>query len=54
MVNVKIEVPKQRVPANPEVQADRRGNNLKDVTFTLPVGLFYLHHRRLSSSGKST
>ncbi|MGF7448927.1 excinuclease ABC subunit UvrA, partial [Klebsiella michiganensis] len=39
----KIEVPKQRVPANPEKVlklSGARGNNLKDVTLTLPVGLF--------------
>lgn len=37
----KIEVPKQRVPANPEKVlklTGARGNNLKDVTLTLPVG----------------
>lgn len=38
----KIEVPKQRVAANPEKcqLTGARGNNLKDVTLTLPVGLF--------------
>ncbi len=38
----KIEVPKKRVPANPEKVlklTGARGNNLKDVTLTLPVGL---------------
>jgi excinuclease ABC subunit A len=37
----KIEVPKQRVPADPEKVlklTGARGNNLKDVTLTLPVG----------------
>ncbi|MBM0902146.1 hypothetical protein JQN45_23760, partial [Escherichia coli] len=41
----KIEVPKKRVPANPEKVlklTGARGNNLKDVTLTLPVGLFAL------------
>jgi excinuclease ABC subunit A len=39
----KIEVPKQRVPADAEKVlrlTGARGNNLKDVTLTLPVGLF--------------
>ena len=38
----KIEVPKQRVPADAEKVlrlTGARGNNLKDVTLTLPVGL---------------
>ncbi|MBR7342160.1 hypothetical protein, partial [Klebsiella pneumoniae] len=37
----KIEVPQQRVAANPEKVlklTGARGNNLKDVTLTLPVG----------------
>ncbi|XPE63568.1 hypothetical protein ACNKHU_25870 [Shigella flexneri] len=38
----KIEVPKKRVPAIEKVLklTGARGNNLKDVTLTLPVGLF--------------
>lgn len=52
----KIEVPKKRVPANPEKVlklTGARGNNLKDVTLTLPVGLFTCI-TRVSGSGKST
>ncbi len=51
----KIEVPKQRVPANPEkvLKLTARGNNLKDVTLTLPVGLFTCI-TGVSGSGKST
>lgn len=52
----KIEVPKQRVPANPEKVlklTGARGNNLKDVTLTLPVGLFTCI-TGVSGSGKST
>ncbi len=52
----KIEVPKQRVPANPEKVlklSGARGNNLKDVTLTLPVGLFTCI-TGVSGSGKST
>ena len=52
----KIEVPKQRVPADPEKVlklTGARGNNLKDVTLTLPVGLFTCI-TGVSGSGKST
>lgn len=52
----KIEVPKKRVPANPEKVlklTGARGNNLKDVTLTLPVGLFTCI-TGVSGSGKST
>ncbi len=52
----KIEVPKKRVPANPEKVlklTGARGNNLKDVTLTLPVGLF-TGITGVSGSGKST
>lgn len=52
----KIEVPKQRVAANPEKVlklTGARGNNLKDVTLTLPVGLFTCI-TGVSGSGKST
>ncbi len=51
----KIEVPKKRVPANPEPEklTGARGNNLKDVTLTLPVGLFTCI-TGVSGSGRST
>ncbi len=52
----KIEVPKQRVPADAEKVlrlTGARGNNLKDVTLTLPVGLFTCI-TGVSGSGKST
>lgn len=52
----KIEVPKQRVAADPEKVlklTGARGNNLKDVTLTLPVGLFTCI-TGVSGSGKST
>lgn len=52
----KIEVPKKRIPANPEKVlklTGARGNNLKDVTLTLPVGLFTCI-TGVSGSGKST
>ena len=52
----KIEVPKKRVPANPEKVlklTGAHGNNLKDVTLTLPVGLFTCI-TGVSGSGKST
>ncbi len=51
----KIEVPKKRVPAI-EKSAEltgARGNNLKDATLTLPVGLFTCI-TGVSGSGKST
>ena len=49
-------MPKKRVPANPEKVlklTGARGNNLKDVTLTLPVGLFTCI-TGVSGSGKST
>lgn len=49
-------MPKQRVAANPEKVlklTGARGNNLKDVTLTLPVGLFTCI-TGVSGSGKST
>lgn len=52
----KIDVPKQRVAANPEKVlklTGARGNNLKDVTLTPPVGLF-TRVTGVSGSGKST
>ncbi|MCF3817146.1 hypothetical protein, partial [Salmonella enterica] len=53
---LKIEVPKQRVPAIPEKVlklTGARGNNLKVVTLTLPVGLFTCI-TGVSGSGKSS
>lgn len=52
----KIDVPKIRVQADPEKVLKligARGNNLKDVTLTLPVGLFTCI-TGVSGSGKST
>ncbi len=52
----KIEIPKQRVPADPTKVLKligAKGNNLKDVTLTLPVGLFTCI-TGVSGSGKST
>lgn len=52
----KIAVPEQRVPADPNKVlkiTGARGNNLKDVTLTLPVGLFTCI-TGVSGSGKST
>ena len=52
----KIAVPAQRVPVNPEkvlTLSGARGNNLKNVTLTLPVGLFTCI-TGVSGSGKST
>ena len=45
----KIEVPKQRVPANPEkVLADRRARQQPEGCNAHPAsGPVYLHHRRL-------
>ena len=51
-----IVVPKNRVPADPEKVlklVGAKGNNLKDVTLTLPVGLFTCV-TGVSGSGKST
>lgn len=52
----KISVPEQRVPVNPKkvlTLSGARGNNLKNVTLTLPVGLFTCI-TGVSGSGKST
>ncbi|MTD86189.1 excinuclease ABC subunit A, partial [Escherichia coli] len=52
----RIEVQKKSVAANPEKVAKltgERGNNLKDVTLTVPVGL-YTCITGVSGSGKST
>ncbi|OSN10613.1 ABC-ATPase UvrA [Lonsdalea iberica] len=52
----KIEVPAERVPADPTKVLKligAKGNNLKDVTLTLPVGLFTCI-TGVSGSGKST
>ncbi|WP_192459546.1 excinuclease ABC subunit UvrA [Musicola keenii] len=52
----KIEIPPQRIPADPTKVLKligARGNNLKDVTLTLPVGLFTCI-TGVSGSGKST
>ncbi|MCO7263293.1 excinuclease ABC subunit UvrA [Dickeya zeae] len=52
----KIEIPAQRVQADPSKVLKligARGNNLKDVTLTLPVGLFTCI-TGVSGSGKST
>ncbi|MGV3346113.1 excinuclease ABC subunit UvrA [Enterobacteriaceae bacterium LUAb1] len=52
----KIAVPEKRVAASPEKVlklSGARGNNLKDVTITLPVGLFTCI-TGVSGSGKST
>ncbi|MGL9750268.1 MAG: excinuclease ABC subunit UvrA [Symbiopectobacterium sp.] len=52
----KISVPSQRVPADPTKVlklVGAKGNNLKDVTLTLPVGLFTCI-TGVSGSGKST
>ncbi len=51
-----IAIPKQRIPANPEKVMKligATGNNLKNVTLTLPVGLFTCI-TGVSGSGKST
>ncbi|MCZ4237976.1 hypothetical protein O4H25_14145, partial [Staphylococcus equorum] len=51
-----IAIPEQRVPADPTKVlklSGARGNNLKDVTLTLPVGLFTCI-TGVSGSGKST
>ncbi len=51
-----IAIPAERVPANPTKVlklSGARGNNLKDVTLTLPVGLFTCI-TGVSGSGKST
>ncbi|WP_445158564.1 excinuclease ABC subunit UvrA [Halomonas sp. E14] len=52
----RIEVPKWRIPGNPEkrlVLSGARGNNLHDVTLSLPLGLF-ICVTGVSGSGKST
>ncbi|ACS84535.1 excinuclease ABC subunit UvrA [Musicola paradisiaca] len=52
----KIDIPPQRIPADPTKVLKligARGNNLKDVTLTLPVGLFTCI-TGVSGSGKST
>ncbi|UYG08022.1 excinuclease ABC subunit UvrA [Halomonas sp. M4R1S46] len=52
----RIEVPPWRIPGNPEKQvvlSGARGNNLQDVTLTLPLGLFVCV-TGVSGSGKST
>ncbi|USD32861.1 MULTISPECIES: excinuclease ABC subunit UvrA [Vibrio] len=52
----KIEVPKQRTPINNKKVVElfgATGNNLKDVTLTIPVGLFTCV-TGVSGSGKST
>lgn len=52
----RIEVPPWRIPGNPEKQvvlSGARGNNLQDVTLTLPLGLFVCI-TGVSGSGKST
>ncbi len=52
----KIAIPEQRVPANPDKMLKligAKGNNLKKVTLTLPVGLFTCI-TGVSGSGKST
>ncbi|MCE8017932.1 excinuclease ABC subunit UvrA [Halomonas sp. MCCC 1A17488] len=52
----RIEVPKWRIPGNPEkrlVLTGARGNNLHDVSLTLPLGLF-ICVTGVSGSGKST
>ncbi|MBA2781145.1 excinuclease ABC subunit UvrA [Billgrantia kenyensis] len=52
----RIEVPKWRIPGNPEKQlvlTGAKGNNLHDVTLTLPLGLF-ICVTGVSGSGKST
>ncbi|TFH87098.1 excinuclease ABC subunit UvrA [Billgrantia azerbaijanica] len=52
----RIEVPPWRIPGNPEKTvrlSGARGNNLHDVTLTLPLGLFVCV-TGVSGSGKST
>ncbi|PMR74261.1 excinuclease ABC subunit UvrA [Billgrantia endophytica] len=52
----RIEVPPWRIPGNPEKQlrlTGATGNNLHDVTLTLPLGLF-ICVTGVSGSGKST
>ncbi|WP_111413353.1 excinuclease ABC subunit UvrA [Billgrantia lactosivorans] len=52
----RIEVPRWRIPGNPEkrlVLTGARGNNLHDVSLTLPLGLF-ICVTGVSGSGKST
>ena len=52
----RIEVPPWRIPGNPEKQlvlSGAHGNNLRDVTLTLPLGLF-ICITGVSGSGKST
>ncbi|RAH36892.1 excinuclease ABC subunit UvrA [Halomonas sp. SL1] len=52
----RIEVPPWRIPGNPEKQVvlhGARGNNLQDVTLSLPLGLFVCV-TGVSGSGKST
>ncbi|PSJ21285.1 excinuclease ABC subunit UvrA [Halomonas sp. ND22Bw] len=52
----RIEVPPWRIPGNPEKQVvlhGARGNNLRDVTLSLPLGLFVCV-TGVSGSGKST
>jgi excinuclease ABC subunit A len=54
--SLKIEVPKRRTPADPDKQLvieGATGNNLKNVTFSLPVGLLTCV-TGVSGSGKST
>src|SRR5690606_23297972 len=54
--SLKIEVPKRRTPADPDRQLiieSATGNNLKNVTFSLPVGLLTCV-TGVSGSGKST
>ncbi|QOR40244.1 excinuclease ABC subunit UvrA [Billgrantia diversa] len=52
----RIEVPKWRIPGNPEKQlrlTGAHGNNLRNVSLTLPLGLF-ICVTGVSGSGKST
>ncbi|MDR5860926.1 excinuclease ABC subunit UvrA [Halomonas eurihalina] len=52
----RIEIPPWRIPGNPEKQlvlSGASGNNLQDVTLTLPLGLFVCV-TGVSGSGKST
>ena len=54
--SLEIEVPKRRTPADPDKQLvieGATGNNLKNVTFSLPVGLLTCV-TGVSGSGKST
>ncbi|MGR2740452.1 excinuclease ABC subunit UvrA [Billgrantia sp. Q4P2] len=52
----RIEVPKWRIPGNPEKQlrlTGAHGNNLRNISLTLPLGLF-ICVTGVSGSGKST